>query len=146
MHFCVDKGGYAKAPPCHVALRFLPSTHKFGRNVSGVLRIYISSTKATRIKICDQISYFSTFCVPNRPVTKFTSHEYTTASQWGEHRHSVRSASTGRTTQHSLQDQSTANISRQINGTAKNSCFWNTSHPIMQLITLYVHWSVFNGE
>lgn len=142
MHFFDDKVGYANAPLRPVAVHFLPSTHKFGGNVSGVLRTYICSSQSNRIKICDQISHFSTVCVLSRPVTKITSHEYTTASQWAEHRYSVRSASTGRTTQHSLQNQSTVNISRQINGTAKNSCFWNRPHPIMQFITLHVHWSV----
>ena len=103
---------------CHVAVHFLPSLHKSGRNVSRVLRTYISSTK-----ICDQISYYAIFCVPNRPVTEIMSHEYTTASYRAEQRHSVLSASTGRTTQHSLQNQSTANISRQINSMAKKFVF-----------------------
>ena len=81
MHFCDDKVGYANAPLRPVALHFLPSTHKLGRNVSGVLRTYSSSNQSNRNKICDQISHFSTFCALSRPVTKIMPHEYTTASQ-----------------------------------------------------------------
>jgi len=61
MHLCDDKDGYANAPLCHVAVHFLPSTHKFGRNVSGVLRTCIPSTKATASKFVTRLVTFLHF-------------------------------------------------------------------------------------